>query len=309
MSDLPIIDVSALFQEGPHHAIDRLVGKSLEKAGGFVVTGFPGAAELEDRAARMLSFFQLPQQDRASARSASGLYRGYISLLGIDDFARTEWFDTGPVEFRTAPPIRGSELLVEPNGWPTTEPYDGWRKDVESHFADLEKAALAVMFSVARACNADSDDLKTAFREGNSTLRLLHYPAPEVEASSDGELRLAAVRHTDAAGVSLLWQAGPGLQVEGLDGVWRDVPQLPGSISVHLGDVLEMMTGGRVPPTPHRVVDHGGERHSIGFFLEPSLEASMTGTDRLQDTYAWRLLERLRGYPSLAGQIPEPAPL
>lgn len=315
MSDLPVIDVSELFGGSSGNATDLAIGRALEAVGGFVITGFPGAERLEKRAARLLRFFDLSPAHRKAAATyptnpaASAVYRGFTSLLGADDFARTEWFDVGPGDPINGYPVRGAEILAEANLWPEMEPYPGWRGDMEAHYADLQATGLAVMLATARARGVDTGALQRGFERANSTLRLLHYPAPEKTPASDTGLSLAAEAHTDGSGLSLLWQAGPGLQVEGPDGIWRDVPQLPGSISVHLGDVLEMMTGGDVPATPHRVVDHGGERQSIGFFLEPSPFASMTGGGRIEDTYGWRLLQRLRSYPSMKDLVPEPAAL
>lgn len=315
MTDLPIIDVSDLFSGDDTTAVDCRVGAALADAGGFVVTNFPGAGELEARAARLLTFFGLPAETKRGAGTfptnpdAKAVYRGFTSLLDIDDFARTEWFDIGPFEPCSDLPVRGAALLAEPNLWPQTEPYPGWRTDMENHYADLQVTSKAIMFSAGRAQGVASDLLLDRFEGSNSTLRLLHYPAPEQIAKDDDQLSIAAERHTDGSGLSLLWQAGPGLQAEGPDGRWRDVPQKPGSISVHLGDVLEMMTDGAIKATPHRVVDHGGERQSIGFFLEPAPAASMTGSNRLEDTYGWRLLERLRSYPSMKDLVPEPAAL
>lgn len=312
MTDLPIIDVSPLFGDGTARAIDEAIGNALSRAGGFVITGFPGADVLEARARLLLGFFELPEAAKVAAGTfptnpeATAVYRGFTSLLDSDDFARTEWFDIGSEETRVAIPVQGTEILAEQNLWPDTEPYEGWRREMSQHYLDLQTTAMAVMLSAGRAQGVDPRTLKDGFGSGNSTLRLLNYPAPEQQKMSGGELSLAAERHTDGSGLSLLWQAGPGLQAEGPDGIWRDVPQLPGSISVHLGDVLEMMTGGAINATPHRVIDHGGARQSIGFFLEPSPDASMTGTDRLEDTYGWRLLERLRSYPSMKDLVPEP---
>jgi isopenicillin N synthase-like dioxygenase len=124
---------------------------------------------------------------------------------------------------------------------------------------------------------------------------------------------LAAVRHTDASGLSLLWQQQPGLQAQAPDGTWRDVPTVPNTVSVHLGTVLELMTAGRVPATPHRVIDHGIARQSIGFFVEPGLatrlapiaEGDATPGD-LSGTYGWHLQERFHAMRGFEDLVPAP---
>jgi hypothetical protein len=132
-----------------------------------------------------------------------------------------------------------------------------------------------------------------------------------------GRPPLAASKHTDVAGVSLLWQREPGLQAQSADRTWHDVPMLPNTVSVHLGTVLQLMTDGRVPATPHRVVDHGQHRQSVAFFVEPGLGTRLaplqrhTEPDEAPDpagpgTYGWHLQERfsqMEGYRTI---IPAP---
>jgi len=138
---------------------------------------------------------------------------------------------------------------------------------------------------------------------------------PDPEAGKEQEPALAAGRHTDGAGVSLLWQAQPGLQAQSSDGTWRHVPAIDNCVSVHLGDVLEIMTDGRVPATPHRVLDLGGPRQSVGFFLEPALGAKLSTPEPLsgsaddeaaRGTYGWHLLRRINGYGEAANLVPYP---
>ena len=167
------------------------------------------------------------------------------------------------------------------------------------------------------------EDLKARFREGNSTLRLLNYPVrprdshiveemPE-ERRTGEDPPLSTGRHTDAAGVSILWQREAGLQAQAPDGTWRDVPRIENCLSVHLGTVLEIMTEGRVPATPHRVIDRGAPRQSIGFFLEPGLGAQLepikagaAASASVTGTYGWHLQERFHEQKGYEHLVPRP---
>ena len=124
---------------------------------------------------------------------------------------------------------------------------------------------------------------------------------------------MAIGRHTDGCCLSLLWQREPGLQGQGPDDVWYDVPCAVNSVSVHLGDMAETMTRGRLRATPHRVCEQRFERGSIGFFLAPRLRASCApfdagcAEDRGDlDTYAAMLLRRHARYPGYAGVVHDP---
>jgi isopenicillin N synthase-like dioxygenase len=333
MAEVPTIDIAGLFanDRAAQAATDARIGEAVFEAGGFVISGYPGADGIDARAIRILSFFDLPDEVKRTVASRvtnpenPRVYRGYLATLEQDGWAHNEFFDIGPEEPVPGPSIPGMEILSETNAWPEIEPTPGWRQAMSAYYGHMNVVAAAVMMSAGRSVGVAEEDLEMRFSGGNSTLRLLNYPIPPKglriaeeapdERAPDGDgMPLATGRHTDKAGVSLLWQGGPGLQAQAPDGRWRDVPCYPNSISVHLGDVLEIMTEGRVPATPHRVIDHRKSRRSIGFFLEPALNARISpihATDRTdgadpsaRGTYGWHLLRQLRGYEGYEHLVP-----
>ncbi|WP_417515371.1 2OG-Fe(II) oxygenase family protein [Minwuia sp.] len=308
---VPTVDLGPLFEGDRIDTVVEAIDDALTRAGGFVVSGFPDAQGLDERGRRMLEFFDLPPSvrmacaTRATNPDNANIYRGYVSLLDGGSFARNEMFDIGPATPVSGPRMPGIEILRERNAWPAEMPHAGWRAAMLGWYVQMRHVGLAVMFAVAKATGVDAATLGPLFQDGNSTLRLLNYP----EDVADGEA-LAAGRHTDGAGLSLLWQGEPGLQVEGPDGVWRDVPSVSDSVSVHLGDVLEAVTDGAIPATPHRVLASGTPRRSIGFFLEPALGAPLkparADAEDPSNTYAAHLLRRLRTYDGIGDFIPDP---
>ena len=94
---------------------------------------------------------------------------------------------------------------------------------------------------------------------------------------SDGRrVPLITMEHVDTCCLSLLWQVPEGgLQTRAPDGDWFDVPARPGALSIHFGDTMATMSDGVFKATPHRVLGRAAERHSLGFFLEPALGASV----------------------------------
>ena len=114
------------------------------------------------------------------------------------------------------------------------------------------------MLSVGSFAGFSEPQLKARFCEDNSTLSLLNYlvkpkdmritdETSDTLYGDDEKLPLATSWHTDAAAISILWQRQPGLQAQAPNGCWRDVPMIKDCLSVHLGTVLEIMTGGKVP--------------------------------------------------------------
>jgi isopenicillin N synthase-like dioxygenase len=326
MTELRTIDIGPLFgsDEAARRHVDDEVGLAIIEHGGFVVRGFPGQHRVDALARTLLAFYELPEADRRAVASVithpdgPAVYRGWKSFLQPEAWAYNQMFDIGPREPHPAPPVPGMHHFAEGNSLPSTEPCDGWFAAVDEYYPLMLDMGTKVMLSAARWAGFDDRLVAEGFREGNSTLRLLDYPPkpPQLTIQSEdmhGRPPLAASKHTDVAGVSLLWQREPGLQAQSADRTWRDVPMAPDTVSVHLGTVLQVMTDGRVPATPHRVVDHGGHRRSVAFFVEPGLgtrlapvrsgeSADPTGPG----TYGWHLQERFSQMDGYREIIPAP---
>lgn len=324
MSELDVVDIGPLFADDPSERtpVDRAIGRAISRCGGFVVAGMPGSDRLDDLATTALRFFDLPDDTKRSVASRetdpSGprVYRGYRSSLRDGAWAYNQMFDVGPARPHPAPPVDGMHVFAEENAWPAIEPCPGWRDAMETYYDLMTSVGTRVMLAAARWAGFDDVALAHHYAEGNSTLRLLDYPLrPDgVTTISDhadpGDTpRIAAAAHTDVAGASLLWQRDGGLQAQGPDGAWHDVPHQPNTVSVHLGTVLEQMTGGRVRATPHRVLDLGVHRRSVGFFVEPGLATHLTEPDAerpFAGTYGWHLQERFHSMPGFEELVPAP---
>ncbi len=103
-------------------------------------------------------------------------------------------------------------------------------------------------------------------------LRVLRYP-PLTGLEPAGSLRAAA--HGDINLLTILPAANePGLQVQGKDGAWFDVPCDFGMLIINIGDMLQEASQGYYPSTQHRVVNPSGDgakksRVSLPLFLHP----------------------------------------
>ena len=319
MADVARIDIAALFGEdaAARAACDAALWAGLRRTGAVVLTGYPEADWIDARARTGLAFFA--QREAEKRKLATRLcqpgnpntYRGYHPHDPAGNF-RTDFLDIGPAEPAPGPELPGIEIVTEPTPWPETEPAPGWRDAVRDYYATLDRIGKAIMLSLGRSAGFDEDTIHARFDGEHSTLRFLDYPPSGLGPAPDGAPRIAARLHTDASGLSLLWQGGPGLQAQGPDGAFHDVPVLKNCISLHVGTVMESMTGGAVPATPHRVLDPGVARQSVGFFLEPALTAPVTAVDRareaprVEDTYGWQLLRQLSSYDRYAGVISAP---
>jgi isopenicillin N synthase-like dioxygenase len=112
-------------------------------------------------------------------------------------------------------------------------------------------------------------------KEGNSTMRMLHYPATNTprESTTIGDvvvggnsIGMCADGHSDINLITLLPQKYPGLRLI-IDGVWTPVPTVNDSIIVNCGDMLQYFTNGMFISGWHEVVcPKGMDRYSIPYF-------------------------------------------
>lgn len=340
------IDLSSLFsdRQAKQAALGKALYERIQEEGGLIVTGFPAAQKLDELAHRCLGFFELEAAAKREVAVAPinpsnpNIYRGYLASLEPDAWAHNEFFDIGPQAPFDAGKLEGLgierlEVLSEVNVWPSQEPCPGWRKAMLDFYDVMNRLSTALMIAIGEGAGFERREIAERYSRGNSTHRLLNYPVPPKnhhlraeEPDSrieEEEPKLSAARHTDASGLSLLWQAQPGLQAQAPDGTWRDVPILPNSLSVHVGTAFEMMTEGEVPATPHRVLNLEQARQSMGFFLEPALDVPLAcmskapwssqsqsqklSPQEIKQTYGWHLLERLHSYSGNEDLVPQPA--
>ncbi|THH36792.1 isopenicillin N synthase family oxygenase [Aliishimia ponticola] len=299
------VDISALF--GPpgkaREACDAALWQGLKRTGAVVITGYPDAAKVDQRARTGLKIFDL--SDTAKRAIASRVmvpgnpntYRGFWPRRETG-LLQNEFYDVGPETPAPGPDLPQMDIFTEATPWPDPEPAPGWRETVRAHYAHLNRVAQAMIVSIGRSAGFDEAAIRARFDGDHSTLRFLSYPAGATSPRQepDGAV-VSGGQHTDESGLSLLWQAQPGLQARGQDGVFRDIPMVENAISVHVGGVMTGLTRGTVPATPHRVLaGDGSARQSVGFFLEPALSAPVTPADysgetSARETYGWQLLD------------------
>lgn len=162
----------------------------------------------------------------------------------------------------------GSPLAatMPPNIWPEELP--GFADTMRALFAAFDTVGNRILSAIARDLDLTPDWFAPAVQDGNSILRLLHYPPVSVDAPG-----VRAEAHEDINLITLLLGAEEsGLQLLTRDGAWIDVAPPPGALVVNVGDMLQRLTNHRLPSTSHRVVNppperRGHSRWSMPFFL------------------------------------------
>ena len=105
--------------------------------------------------------------------------------------------------------------------------------------------------------------------DGDTTLRYLHYPPIQ-------EPQIVAGEHTDYGSLTLLFTTHPGLQVRH-NGQWLDVPVIPNTAIVNIGDLMHIWSKGAYKSSLHRVLNTTrSDRYSIALFIHPNRDTLIT---------------------------------
>ncbi|KAK7420578.1 hypothetical protein QQZ08_010337 [Neonectria magnoliae] len=153
------------------------------------------------------------------------------------------------------------EGLRGPNQWPRELPE--LRPVAERYIEEMTALGERFLRLVAQALSLPEDTF-FSYLSDQHRLKLVHYPeAPLPDTQGVGP-------HKDSSGWwTFLLQASPdvqGLQVLNKSGAWIDVPAIPGTLVVNIGQAFEVVTHGVCKATTHRVQSSSHERFSVPFF-------------------------------------------
>ncbi|KAF5575927.1 epoxide hydrolase [Fusarium pseudocircinatum] len=150
--------------------------------------------------------------------------------------------------------------LRGPNQWPSGLPE--LKGVVTRYIEELTLLGERFLRLVAKALDLP-DDIFFSYLSDQHRLKLVHYPASTTSSQGVGP-------HKDSSGWwTFLLQASPqvnGLQVLNKSGSWIDVPAIPDTFVVNIGQAFEVVTNGVCKATAHRVLSSPEERFSVPFF-------------------------------------------
>ncbi|HEX8445312.1 MAG TPA: 2-oxoglutarate and iron-dependent oxygenase domain-containing protein [Sphingomonas sp.] len=245
------------------------LGRSFEVYGFAVVRDHgidPTVIARAEAAAK--AFFALPEAvKRQYHQPGTGGARG-LTPFGIETAKDASAVDLK--EFwhvgRELPAGHPFAAEMAPNVWP--DEVADFRDAMLDLYAAFDAAGARLLSAIARYLKLDPDFFVDTVRDGNSVLRLLHYPPIGAESPS-----IRAGAHEDINTITLLLGAEEaGLQLQKKDGAWMAVAIGPGELVVNVGDMLQRLTNGVLRSTTHRVMNppperRGVARYSMPFFL------------------------------------------
>jgi isopenicillin N synthase-like dioxygenase len=247
----------------------RDLGSSFERYGFAVVTGNGLGQDLVDRClGNFKSFFAWPAADKLLYHvPGSGGARGYTpfgieTAKGAAHHDLKEFWHTG----RELPAGHRYRSFMPDNLW--VAEIDGFRDSTLALWGAFDELGRELLAAIAIHLGLPARWFDDKVGEGNSVLRVIHYPP--VPPGSSG---VRAGAHEDINAITLLLGAEEaGLQVLDRDGHWLDINPEPGSLVCNIGDMLQRLTNHLLPSTTHRVVNPARERaglprYSLPYFL------------------------------------------
>jgi isopenicillin N synthase-like dioxygenase len=282
MNSLPVLDIADFMADPTSPAAAdfiRRIRDICHEVSFFYVRGHGVAPTLDlevERQAR--TFFALPLEDRLAIENVhSPQFRGYTRdggeyTAGKQD--RREQLDIGPEDPAPvlAPDSPAWMRLRGPNLWPARLPE--FRPTVEAWLDAVDALGDHLLRALALALGQPMDFFDPIVEpRPDFRLKIIRYPA----AATPDE-RQGLGEHRDAGFMSIILQDDVGgLQVLRGD-EFVDVPRLPGTYVVNLGEMVQLLTHGYFRAAIHRVVSPplGTERISIAYFHNPALHATLT---------------------------------
>ncbi len=287
---VPVLDF-APFRAGGRAAragVARAIDDACCSIGFLVIEGHGIARDLVDTAFGISrEFFALPVETKALAAPPDPtIPRGYqafaskrlAATLGIETPPDLrEQFFMGPPDPRPGMVERhpAAARFYAGNIWP--EAPAEFRPVMTALYREYERLGAELMTAFALALELPDDYFAARIDRHFSTGTTNLYPALDAPPL-EGQLRTGM--HTDFGSLTLLLrtESPGGLQVRDDDGEWHDVPDLPGTVVVNIGDMMARWTNDRWRSTLHRVANPPAfdatrrARQSMAYFLHPNYD-------------------------------------
>ena len=291
-STVPIIDLSRRHAgQAQHRALVQHLSDACRDLGFLIIGGTDVPTPVIDDAVREARHFFA--QDAATKHSVARPHpshiRGYVGV-GAESLSQLEQeqappdlkelFDIGPLTVPRDDPYYAPERAgasFAPNLWPAALP--AFKPAMTAYFRAMETLSQELSRLFASALYLPEDYFDTRIDRHISILRANYYPR---QTSAPLARQLRAGGHTDYTAFTILWQQavqGGGLQVRDKQGAWLDVPAVPGTFVVNIGDTLARWTNDSWVSTMHRVVNPPpaiaaeSDRLSLVYFFQPNYDA------------------------------------
>jgi isopenicillin N synthase-like dioxygenase len=277
IEQVPVIDVGEIVRDAATPAAVEAVeaiGDACREWGFFQVVNHDVPQELIDATCReTANFFYQPQDVKdAIMRSRENPWGYYNNELTKNQRDKKEVFD---YTTEGADPIYACE-----NRWPDID--DAFRSTLSSYRDAVTGLSHSLLEAFCVGLDLPADFMRKDFETGHTGfIRLNFYPVKDPMARSNVEhlpvADLGVHHHTDAGALTVLLQDDVGgLQVF-KDGLWHNIPPVPGAFVINTGDMMQVWSNDIYQAAIHRVLAMDSkDRFSIPFFFNPAAETRVS---------------------------------
>lgn len=264
---MPLTTLPVLSLADDAASFSQAIGDSFKTFGFAMVKDFPIDRALIDRAWEISKeFFALPEEEKRRYHNpAIAGARGYTPF-GVEIAKDAKAHDLKEFWHIGRDLPAGSPLAdsMPPNVWP--EHPAGFQELFTELYRQFDAAGALILSRIAVYLGLDEHWFDDKIDDGNSVMRLLHYPPiPDLEGEA-----IRAGAHGDINLITLLLGAEEaGLELLGKDGKWISASPPEGAMAINVGDMLERLTNHVLPSTIHRVRNPNPERAAFSRFSMP----------------------------------------
>ena len=278
---IPVIDIKNLYSDAPSET-DRIANDFIEAYSSlsfsYITNHGIDNKIISDVFEASRESHDLPLSEKNKI-SLNELHRGYIAIDTSTDVNsdlakvkkpnQSESFMMMREARPEDPDVKNKSYLTGPNVWPN-QPVK-FKERVTKYANEMTKLCDRLTLIILKMLGIPESQYQNLFQRPTIWLRLLHYP-PQILPDED---LYGSAPHRDFGVITILAQDNVGgLQVQLPQGDWLDVPELPNSFVVNVGNMLHRLTNGLLISTPHRVINKSGrERYSCPFFYDPNINA------------------------------------
>lgn len=284
---LPVIDVSPLLAGSDRSARER-VGRQIRQAcidiGFFYISGHGfSETEMSETLVQARRFFSLPLDTKMqSTVTATSEKMGFLQVGGLNPAVNTaKRPDLKERLFLPREPEPG-EAPGAPAPWPSEAVLPGFGGFMKDQIARKVRLARSLARGFALSLDLDESFFDAYYLRPGVVNALNYYPP--AEPAVNGEPHWGFSPHTDYGSFTILLQDDHGgLQAQNSDGQWIDVPHIPGTFIVNVGDLLERWTNNVYVSTLHRAINlKPVARISNSFFVYPDPTSEIRTLDTCQ---------------------------
>lgn len=268
MQSIPLVDLSNTT------GVSRAIEKACRDIGFMYVAGhaIPSRVIAAVRES-VVSYFSQAVDVKLGDRISRDNYRGYIPkgfFTANSGDAAADSYEGYKLHYEVSSddPIRDSCELYGPNKWPTNPPH--FKQRLLSYWQECDRVTNSLLGAMAEILGIAKSDFLSAFESPLTNMTLLHYPPQRPDETGFG---IHPHKDTDALTILAQDPVG-GLMVKCRDSdEWIDAAPPGDALTVNIGDLMELWSGGYFVSTPHKVVNSSGaERYSFPYFAVPRFD-------------------------------------